>query len=316
MLNRRYLRIKVFQALYAYWQSDETSAARIEKELITSIERTYDLYLSLLVVFGELRHMAELRMEERRNKRLPTPEDLAPDRRFVDDAVMLQVVGNERLRTECEARKISWVGHHELFAKLFREVESSELYKTFMAGPAPTFKKSQAFFVQLFTDHVANSEAVQDVFESRSIHWMEDLDLAAGLVKRLLEQLHDSDRPGPDPGEFIRDRQEERSFVEALYRKCIQWSTEHETAIAAKASNWETDRIALSDMVLMQMAVTEARAFDQIPVKVTLNEYIEIAKAYSTPKSKNFINGVLDKLFAEMRGDGRIHKVGRGLLET
>lgn len=316
MLSRRYLRIKVFQALYAYWQSDEASAARIEKELVTSIERTYDLYLSLLLVFGELRHVAELRMEERRNKRLPTPEDLAPDRRFVDDPVMGAVAGNERLRTECEARKVSWVGHHELFSKLLREVEASEAYKAFMADPEPSFKKSQIFFIQLFTEHVANNEAVQDVFEGRSIHWMEDLDLAAGLVKRLLEQLQDGERPAPDPGEFTRDQQEERSFVETLYRKCIQWSAEHETAIAAKASNWETDRINLSDMVLMQMAVTEARAFDQIPVKVTLNEYIEIAKAYSTPNSKNFINGVLDKLFAEMRGDGRIHKVGRGLLET
>lgn len=316
MLSRRYLRIKVFHALYAYWQSDEASAARIEKELVTSIERTYDLYLSLLLVFGELRHVAELRMEERRNKRLPTPEDLAPDRRFVDDPVMRSVADNERLRTECEARKVSWVGHHELFAKLFREIEAGEAYKAFMADTAPSFKKSQAFFIQMFTAHVVNNEAVQDVFEGRSIHWMEDLDLAAGLVKRLLEQLQDGDRPAPDPGEFTRDQQEEREFVGTLYRKCIQWSAEHEAAIAAKASNWETDRINLSDMVLMQMAVTEARAFDQIPVKVTLNEYIEIAKAYSTPNSKNFINGVLDKLFAEMRGDGRIRKVGRGLLET
>jgi N utilization substance protein B len=316
MLSRRYLRIKVFQALYAYWQSDEASAARIEKELITSIDRTYDLYLALLLVFGELRHMAELRMEERRNKRLPTPEDLSPNRRFVDDPVMRLVAHNERLRVECEARKVSWVGHHELFSKLFREVEASPAYKTFMADPDPSFKKSQTFFIQLFTEHVVNNEAVQDVFESRSIHWMEDLDLAAGLVKRLLEQLQPGDRPAPDPGEFIRDRKEEHEFVTALYRRSIEWSPEHEAAIAGKASNWESDRINLSDMVLMQMALTEARAFDQIPVKVTLNEYIEIAKAYSTPNSKNFINGVLDKLFAEMRGDGRIHKVGRGLLET
>lgn len=314
MLNRRYLRIKVFHALYAYRQSDEASAARIEKELVSGIERTYDLFLSLLLVFGELRHVAELRMEERRNKRLPTPEDLAPNRRFIDDPLMTLLAGNERLRTECESRKISWVGHHELFTRLYRDMEASPGYQAYMADPDPGPKKSQSFFVGLFTEQVANAEVLQDVLESRSIHWMEDLDLAAGLVKRFLEQLRG---PGTaDPGEFARDHKEEREFVEGLYRKCIEWGDEHEAAIAEKASNWESDRIALSDMVLMQMALTEARAFDQIPVKVSLNEYIEIAKAYSTPKSKNFINGVLDKLFAEMRGDGRIHKVGRGLLES
>ena len=146
---------------------------------------------------------------------------------------------------------------------------------------------------------------------------MEDLDLAAGSVKRTLEQIREDDGL-KDLGlsELDREPAEEYAFATQLFRKCIEHSAEHEEAIAAKASNWESDRIAFSDMILMKMALTEARHFDQIPVKVTLNEYIEIAKAYSTPKSKNFINGVLDKLFIEMKKDGRIRKVGRGLLES
>ncbi len=316
MLNRRYLRIKVFQSLYAYWQSDSASSGRLEKELFQSIERTYDLFLQLLLVFGELRHIAELRIEERRNKRLPTPEDLKPNQRFMNNPLLKALATSERLRIETDKRRISWVGNKELFTKLLKELENSDLYKSYMADTEPSFRKDQAFLISLFGDHIANHEALQDVFENRSIYWLEDLDLAATLVKRGLEQMRETDTGDLPMAELEREPKEETDFVTMLFRKSVEYDEEHEKAIGAKASNWESDRIALSDMILMKMALTEVRVFDQIPVKVTLNEYIEIAKAYSTPKSKNFINGVLDKLFIEMKADGRIHKVGRGLLES
>lgn len=316
MLNRRYLRIKAFQSLYAYWQGDNVSPARIEKELFTGIERTYDLYLSLLLVFGELRHIAELLFEERKKKHLPTAEDLDPNRRFVDNPLVSTIALSERLRVECEKRRISWVGDHDLFTRLYRELQANEAFQAYMKEQPQGFKRDQAFIVQLFSDMIANNEALQEVFETRSIAWMEDLDLAASLVKRTLEQMRSTDPPDTFLNEIARDPKEDQDFVSALFRKTIEYADEHEKAIAVKSSNWESDRIALSDMILMQMALTEVRIFDQIPVKVTMNEYIEIAKAYSTPKSKNFINGVLDKLFIEMRSDGRIRKVGRGLLES
>lgn len=316
MLNRRYLRIKAFQSLYAYWQSDSASAARIEKELFTGIERTYDLYLSLLLVFGELRHVAELIFEERKKKRLPTAEDLEPNRRFVDNPLVRSIAESERLRIECEKRRVSWVGHHDLFTAMYRDMEVNEQFVAYMKEAPLGFKRDQAFVIQIFSDLIANSEALQEVFETRSIAWMEDLDLAASLVKRTLEQMRASGTPELLMSELVHDPKEDHDFVSALFRKTIELSDEHERAIAERSSNWESDRIALSDMILMKMALTEVRIFDQIPVKVTMNEYIEIAKAYSTPKSKNFINGVLDKIFIEMRGDGRIRKVGRGLLES
>ncbi|MEZ4740138.1 MAG: transcription antitermination factor NusB [Flavobacteriales bacterium] len=316
MLNRRYLRIKAFQGLYAYWQSDDASAARIEKEILTGIDRTYDLYLSLLLVFGELRHIAELRTEERKKKQLPTAADLNPNRRFMDNALVTTIASSDRLRLECEKRRVSWVGHHELFSGLYKEMERHELFIAFMQEEEQSFKRDQGFAVQLFTELIANHEDLQDVFEARSIAWLEDLDLAASLVKRSLEQVRATDTGDLNLNELVRDPKEDSDFVSVLFRKCIEQGDEHEKAIAEKSSNWESDRIALTDMILMKMALTEVRQFEQIPVKVTMNEYIEIAKAYSTPKSKNFINGVLDKLFIEMKADGRIRKVGRGLLET
>lgn len=316
MINRRYLRIKVFQALYAYWQAPEGQAARVEKEMLNSIERSTDLYLALLLVFGELRHAAQLKIDERRKKRLPTPEDLSPNLRFVEHPILKALSESERLQTECNKRRVSWVGHAELFQGMLREVEQDDAFKAFMSDPEPSWKKDQAFFIKLFADHVANLEALQDVFEGRSIHWLEDLDLAATMAKRVLEQMRQEDEHVFRWEDVDRDTQEDLAFARDLFRRTIAWGSEHEEAIAKRASNWESDRIALSDMILMKMALAEARAFDQIPVKVSLNEYIEIAKAYSTPKSKNFINGVLDKLFMEMKEDGRIRKVGRGLLES
>ncbi len=316
MLNRRYLRIKAFQSLYAYWQSDNASAARIEKELFNGVERTFDLYLSLLLVFGELRHNAELIFEERKKKRLPTAEDLDPNRRFVDNPLLRTIAESDRLRIECEKRKISWVGNHDLFTAMYREIEGNEMVIAYMQEPARSFKRDQGFLIQLFSELIANSEALQEVYEARSIAWMEDMDLAASLVKRTLEQMRERDSDDLLMSEWVNDPKEDGEFVSLLFRKSIEQGEEHEKAIAEKSSNWESDRIALSDMILMKMALTEARIFDQIPVKVTMNEYIEIAKAYSTPKSKNFINGVLDKIFIEMRADGRIRKVGRGLLES
>ncbi|MFZ1694715.1 MAG: transcription antitermination protein NusB [Flavobacteriales bacterium] len=316
MLNRRYLRIKVYQALYAFGQGEHASPAALEKELYQGIERTHDLYLALLLAFGELRHVAELRMEDRKKKHLPTADDLDPSRRFVDNPIVKAIAQSERLRLECEKRRVSWVGHMELFVALFKTMVESDVYKAYMAEPVLSQTKDRAFVVDVFSEHIANSESIQDVFESRSIYWLEDLDLAAGLVKRMLDQWREADGGDQCLNALTHDPAEERAFVNELFRQCIALDAEHEALIAAKASNWDSDRIAYTDMILMKMALTEARIFDQIPVKVTLNEYIEVAKAYSTPKSKVFINGVLDKLFAEMKADGRIRKVGRGLLET
>lgn len=316
MLNRRYLRIKVFQSLYGYWQGEEASIAKLEKELRLGIERTHDLYLSLLLVFGELRHVAGLLMDDRRKKHLPTAGDLNPSRRFVDNPVIRLIAESRRLQAECDKRRISWVGHHELFNSMYKAIEESAEFQQYMADPAPSFSKDRAFATWLLEDRIANEEHMQDVFEGRSIHWMEDMDLAASLVKRTIEQQRENANGDELLNDLSIDLKEETEFVTMLFRKSIELGPEHEELIAAKASNWDADRIAYSDMILMKMALTEVRLFEQIPVKVTLNEYIEIAKAYSTPKSKNFINGVLDKIFIEMKADGRILKVGRGLLES
>ena len=315
MLNRRYLRIKVYQALYAFWQSDGGSAAKVEKEMFLSIERTFDLYVQLMLLFGELHRIAGNRIMDRKQKHLPTAQDLAPNMRFVENTVLVLLSESKRLLLESEKRKLGWMGQGEMLNRMYKEFEESEAYKQYMAAPTAGFGKDQEVILRSFLDHISDFEPLHDYCETKSIYWLEDLDLACSLVKRSIETLKSGDTELA-LSDLDREPKEEREFVTTLFRKTIDLADEHEKEIGAKAANWEADRIALSDMILMKMALAEVKCFDQIPVKVTMNEYIEIAKAYSTPKSKNFINGILDKLFAEGRDSGAIRKVGRGLLEN
>lgn len=314
MLNRRFLRTKVFQTLYAHEQSAGGSAAKHEKELLLGLDRTYGLYIHLLLLVGEMRRLAENRIDGRKAKRMPTQDDLAPNRYFVDNPFLVKLSESRVLLEESEKRKVGWVGEKDLLTQLYKRVEASAEFNAYMAAGTRSEAAERKLLVDLFVEHIAQDPGLHEHVEARSIHWLEDLDLACTMVKRTLETmaLRDADIHLDGPGE---DAAEEREFVTTLYRNTIQSKEEDERLIAERARNWEADRITLSDMLLMRMALTEARSFELIPVKVTLNEYIEIAKAYSTPKSKNFINGILDKLFAEMKENGTIHKVGRGLLE-
>ena len=313
MLNRRHLRIKAFQALYAHAQSAGGLPAKTQKELFLGIDRTYDLFVQLLLLFGELRRLAEDRIEDRKNKRLPTASDISASRAFVDMPALVLLSESPRLLAESEKRKLGWMGQRELLAQLYKLVEQSPEYIAWMANPEPA--EGPKLLAILFAEHVVQDEGLHEYFEQKSIHWLEDLDLAASMVVRALEGIkpNDSELSLTD---LDHGTSEEREFVTALYSQTVVNEEADEKAISTRAANWDADRIALSDMLLMRMALNEARSFDLIPVKVTMNEYIEIAKAYSTPKSTLFINGVLDKLFAEMKLDGTIRKVGRGLLES
>lgn len=316
MLNRRYLRIKVFQAVYAYHQSEGGSVASLESAMFTNIGHTYDLYIALLQVFPEIHRAANERIQERKKKRLPTEEDLNPNLKFVTNRALACIITSQVLRDEGEKRRINWVGEKELMQKLFKKLAESEIYHTYMNAADASFNHDRKFLVDLFVEEIANYEGLHDLFEERSIYWLEDLDLACSMVRRTIENISNDEGNNMRLNELYSAPGEEEEFVKVLFRNTIEQNDEHEIAISSKAKNWEADRIALSDMLLMKMALSEVRSFPMIPVKVTMNEYIEIAKAYSTPKSKNFINGILDKLFAEMKERGEIRKVGRGLIDN
>lgn len=314
MLNRRHLRIKVLQALYAYFQSNEDNFRRTENELMQAVERIQDLYLYLLLTFSEIKVIAENRIEENTKKIRPTEEDLNPNTKFIDNKIILMLEENKELRRLSEERKVNWIGdeHHEMFRKMFLTIKDSEIYFEYMNNEARTFEDDKAFALELFKVEIANSELLYNFFEEKSIHWIDDIDLACSMVLKTLKTANEGEVLELLPLYKVDD--DEQDFIRDLLRKTISMDKENEVLIDDLTKNWELDRIAKMDVILMKMAITELQIFSNIPTKVTLNEYIEISKFYSTPKSNGFINGILDKAIDRLQAEKKIVKIGRGLM--
>lgn len=314
MLNRRHLRIKVLQALYAYYQSNEDSFRRTENEMMQAIERIHDLYIYLMLSLGELNAIAAHRIEENKKKIRPSAEELNPNMKFVKNEIVRILMESKELRRISEEKKVNWVGdhHQEMFKKMYLHIRESETFFEFMNNGLSGFEEDRQFALNLFKVEVANFPLLYDFFEEKSIQWLDDIDLACAMVLKTFKAF-------TEDGEnsimaLYKDKDDEQDFVRDLLRKTISFDKENELLIDELTKNWEFDRIAKMDVVLMKMAITEFQIFNNVPTKVTLNEYIEISKFYSTPKSHTFINGVLDKAIIELTKDNKIKKVGRGLI--
>jgi len=313
MLNRRHLRIKVLQSLYAFFQSNDNEYAKAEKEMLSSVERIYDLYIYLSLTFAELKHIAEFRLEEGKKKIRPTEEDLNPNRKFADNTIIKILEENVTLRVLSEQRKVNWIGDEdqEMFRKMYLHIRESEVYDAYMNNGETGFEEDKAFALALFKTEIANYPLLYNYFEEKSIHWLDDIDLACSMVLKTIKTFEEKGKGTILP--LYKDKEDELEFITQLMRKTIALDKENEQIIDEFTKNWELDRIAKMDVILMKMAITELQIFSNIPTKVTLNEYIEISKFYSTPKSNGFINGVLDKVIDRLNADGKINKVGRGL---
>ncbi len=315
MLNRRHLRIKVLQLLYAHFQSNEQDFIKTDRELNVSLDRMYDMYLYLLITFDQLVRAAENKMEDRKKKLRPSAEDLSPNMRFVDNLVINQLSNAKILGEISKKRKVNWMGaeSQEIFRKMFNSILESEAYVLYMSNEENGYEVDRAFVLQLFKDSVANSPWLYNFFDEKSIYWMDDLDLCCSMVLKTIKAMKPGEEFSPLP--LYKDPADESTFVHDLLRKTIQNNVEYDALITAMVDNWETERIAKMDMVLLKMGITEFLFFQSIPAKVTLNEYIEISKFYSTPKSNIFINGILDKIIEKFKLEKRMIKTGRGLLD-
>ncbi|TNE52686.1 MAG: transcription antitermination protein NusB [Bacteroidetes bacterium] len=314
MLNRRHLRIKVLQSLYAFFQSNEEDYAKAEKELMLSLDRIYDLYLYLLLTFEELRSIAEHRIEENKQKLRPSSEDLDPNLRFVNNRIFTKLESSDFLHQEAEKKKINWIGdvNREMFRKMFLKVRESENYISYMNSDTDSMEEDIQFACSLFKSEIANFPLLYNYFEEKSIHWLDDIDLACSMVLKTIKSAK-----GEEEIKFLplfKDSDDEIPFVKTLFRSTIVRDEENLKLIDELTRNWELDRIAKMDVILMKMAITELQEFNNIPTKVTLNEYIEISKFYSTPKSNGFINGILDQAIERLQKEDKIKKMGRGLM--
>ena len=326
MLNRRHLRIKVLQTLYAFSQHDDKEFLWAKKELFKAVNQMYELYISLLMIFPELKHQAEYRIEENKKKMLPVDEDINPNLKFHDNKIIEILEESAELRHQSEDNKANWMGDEkqELIRKMYNHIRQSEVYFEFMNNENQGFEEDKEFMVQLFKSEIANFPLLYDFLEEKSVYWVDDIDLACSMVIKTIKAFKDPGAEHQEASEveevknsimpLYKPNDDEEEFLADLLRQAIRLRPDNLKLIDELTDNWELDRIAKMDVFLMELAITELVTFDNIPTKVTLNEYIEISKFYSTPKSNQFINGVLDKAITRLESEGKIKKVGRGLM--
>lgn len=314
MISRRHLRIKVLQNLYAYFLSENTSIANGEKELNFSIDKLYDLYLHQLALPEELVFVANRIIEENKSKRLPTQEDLKPNKKFVDNQLIKKLVSSQTLRDKLNKSKINWDSEFDLIKNLFNSLRETEEYKTYMSTETSSFKEDRDFVVELFKKYLEENENLSSYYEEKSIYWLDDFELVNSMVLRTIKQVEEEDT-NIQLMDVFNDVEDDKKFMTELFKKTVINNSEYENLVQKYTTNWDVERIALMDILIMKMAICEVLNFNSIPVKVTLNEYIDISKRYSTPKSRIFVNGILDKIFIDLKREGKIVKIGRGLME-
>jgi N utilization substance protein B len=312
MLNRRFLRIKVMQALYSYFQHEKADVRQFEKELFKSVDKINELYLSILSLFENLHHVALIIVDENKNKRLPTDHDLKPNLKFINNSLLKSIAENQDLKTQVEKRKISWQNDFDLVRRLYNEIRGSELYKTYMSTPDNTIEEDREFMISIVTEHLSQNEVLMSLFEEKNIHWADDSFVAFNSIIRNFEAFEGQFELMP----LLKDEKDDLEFMSILFTKTILYRQQFEELIDKHTKNWEIERIANMDMLLMEMALAEILYIPNVPVKASLNEYIDISKEYSTPNSKTFVNGVLDKIIAELKRDNKIQKSGRGLKDS
>lgn len=314
MLSRRLLRVKVLQAVYAYYQSDGITVNAALANLHTSIEKTFQLYLQLLQLFLEL-----TRKEDQYRIDLPKKlldENVPTYFHSLLDVPYIQNLSNNKLFESLNKEyKISWQNENDTLDKVFHALKSADEYKSFVKKQSLTSEELNKFGNWLFKEIVAKSDIIRNTIEEQNIFWADSLDLILNILYKKIKDYTDDNAKYFVSKTFYKDEADDKEFIEKLFRNVLKQSDEFDEMIAEKAKNWELERIAMIDTILLKMALTEIMHFPTIPPKVSINEYIDISKDYSTPKSRIFINGLLDKLMHDLKSEGKVIKTGRGLVE-
>lgn len=314
MLNRRHIRVKVMQTLYAYKGGESDDFSKDQKFLLFSIDNMYNLYLLLIALLIEVQKRAENDLQKKQRKHLATKDDKDPNRKFVNNELLGLIKDNAQLKNQLESHKITnWELDSEYIDVIFKTVISSDLYKDYMQTRVSDFREDKDFIIDVYKDIIAPNDKLYEYLEDKNLTWLDDLPTVNTTILKLLRKVKASSPESHFNPKLYKDV-DDKKFALDLFKKTLLNRIAINEEIELKTKNWDTDRIADVDYVLLQMAICELKNFSSIPVKVTINEYLEIAKEYSTPKSSIFINGILDKLVKEYEAEGKLNKIGRGLL--
>ncbi|SDM97582.1 transcription antitermination factor NusB [Kriegella aquimaris] len=315
MLTRRHIRVKVMQCIYALTQSKDDSLEKQEKFLKVSIENMYTLYLLNLSLLIEVQQMAAKQVKLSSKKYMASATDAYPNKeKFVQNRVLAQIVGNTRLKNEFDNRKLkNWYLNDEYVKLIYKEIVESDIYAKYMTSASSTYELDKQFMLQLFKEIIAPNEKIYEYLEDDKLTWVDDIPIVNTYIVKQLKKVKEDQDDGFFLPRLLKD-DADMDFAKKLLTKTLLNDAKLEKEIEGKTPNWDKDRIADIDSILLKMAICEVLNFPSIPEKVTMNEFLEIAKEYSTPKSSIFINGILDKLLKEYKADGKLNKTGRGLL--
>ena len=320
MLNRRFLRVKALQELYAYLQSHESNLNAAERRLLDDVDNLYELFVYQLSFWVEVKRFAEQRIEENKKKIFPTEEDLNPNMKFVNNRILNVLDNNRHLLKLEQTYKINWANDRDDFIRAYyvKLMEYPE-YQEYMNNGKDGFEDDKKFLVAVIDKYMAEDDSLYDYYADRKLAFNSDYQIGIYLLwKFIYEMRSDFNEETRLPSVYTTDGREpndDKEFVVKLFRATILHSEEYRELVSANVSNWDYDRLALMDKILIFMALTEFCEFHSIPVKVTINEYIEISKFYSTAESRRFINGMLDKLAIVLKENGRLVKTGLGLVD-
>lgn len=300
--------------MYAHVSSADKPVSNSENELHFSIQKTYDLYHLLLALPIELSDYAGKMIDMRKLKNFPTSEELNPNLRFVSNRLIYKLRNNSDLTSYIQKNKVNWVNNQEMVKRIYQSMVESEVYRNYLAADEDNFQQDRKFCEDFFAEVLLKSEFVFSEFEEQSIYWNDDLDFVVSMVIKTLKKFKEESSINDHLSSLYKD-DEDKEFTVKLFKKSLAKSEENRKTIETYTKNWDVDRVATMDILIMELALTELTEFPSVPVKVTLNEYIELAKYYSTQRSSIFINGVLDRITKDFKEQGKIMKAGRGLLE-
>ena len=314
MLNRRHIRVKVMQSIYAMHQNGSDNLEKEEKFLLFSIDSIQDLYLIMLSSLIEICKKEEQFLEKSKEKHLATKEERNPNTKFIHNAIFRMLAENNSLSIALETRKINnWTQNDDYILLLLKAIKESELYDNYMASSTNSFEEDQQFIVALFIDVIAANDKLYDYLEDYKLTWVDDIPVVNTQIIKQLKAIKSGNDDSFKVSKLYKDT-EDKEYVTNLFRKTVLNEADLAKEYINKTPNWDTERIAEIDTIILKMAICEFLKFPSIPVKVTINEYLEIAKEYSTPKSSIFINGILDNLVKEFQAEKKLLKTGRGLM--
>ena len=299
--------------MYAYFTSPDKSIKNSENELYFSIKKTYDLYHFLLDLPIELAKVAEAKIEMRKNKLYPSQEDLFPNTKFAENQLISKLRNNLSLNSYLEKSKLSWNNDPDLVRKLFKQLTEADFFAEYMASGERNFSDDRKLVEDIYKYLVLPSEDLEISLEEQSIYWNDDLEFCVSMILKTLKKFKEFSSDNVALMPMYKDEEDEQ-FTKDLFRKVILNHSEIRQHVQEHTQNWDVERIAFVDNLILEMAIAEFMYFPSIPTKVTMNEYIELSKYYSTERSRTFVNGILDKTLKDLKVANLVLKAGRGLI--